>query len=229
MATAGLGSIAAPPAQGTAASAVVLDAGPAWTALTAAQREVLAPLAADWPTIEAPRKAKWLEVASRMQRLPASEQARIQQRMAEWARLTPVERARARQAFLDAKDVSAETKAAQWEAYRALPAGERKAFEDKARRAAERPSPPSAAAASTPALRALGTANAAAASSAPKAISPSLIQGKPGATTSLMTTKPQPPLHQSASGPRLNLTGAVDPVTLLPLDSARPGSAANKR
>ena len=65
--------------------------GPAWNSLSPAQQQALAPLQRDWPTIDANRKAKWIDVAARFPRMPAEERARIQARMTEWARLTPAD------------------------------------------------------------------------------------------------------------------------------------------
>ena len=77
------------------AAAAEAERGPAWAALTPVQQQLLAPLGREWHQIDAARKQKWLEVASRFPTLPAEERARIQARMAEWARMSPAERGRA--------------------------------------------------------------------------------------------------------------------------------------
>ena len=46
----------------------------AWEALTPAQRQALAPLQRDWPSLDASRQSKWLEVAARFPRMSADEQ-----------------------------------------------------------------------------------------------------------------------------------------------------------
>src|SRR5688572_11399900 len=68
------------------------SAGPSWQSLSPAQRAALAPLQNDWASIDAPRKSKWLDIAARYPKLPASEQQRLQDRMTEWARMKPGER-----------------------------------------------------------------------------------------------------------------------------------------
>ena len=44
--------------------------GPSWAQLSPAQRTALAPLQGEWDRIEADRKQKWLEVASRFHAMP---------------------------------------------------------------------------------------------------------------------------------------------------------------
>ena len=66
--------------------------GTAWPALTSQQQSALAPLKSDWHNIDATRRQKWLEIAARLQSLPPAERQRIQDRMSEWARMTPDER-----------------------------------------------------------------------------------------------------------------------------------------
>lgn len=198
---------------------VPVDQPPTWTSLTRAQQGVLAPLQRDWASIDASRKQKWLEVARRFPTMPEAERQRIQDRMAEWARMTPAERGRARLQFQETRQISAEDRQARWEAYRALPEDERQALAQQARK------PPAVKAAPTPAAT---TARGADASpkrnvvtpqrQAPvKAVAPTVVQAKPGATTSLITAKNPPPAHQQSGLPKIAATNDfVDPNTLLP-------------
>lgn len=193
-----------------AASSKAANEGPAWNSLSPSQRQALAPLERDWAGIEGARKTKWLEVAARFPAMPADERSRVQQRMAEWARLSPTERSRARMNFIDSKQLSREEKQARWEAYKSLPENERDALAARGRRA-ERGAAPASAAAAASAAR---PASAVAATSRP--VAPTLVQAKPGATTVLMTKPVAPPAHQQPGQPRIASTGAVDPATLLP-------------
>jgi hypothetical protein len=199
------------------------EAGPPWAQLSAEQRQALAPLEADWPQIDAPRKQKWLEVASRFRSLSPDERTRIQARMAEWARMTPAERTRARLQFQEARQLSAEERQARWQAYRALPEDERKQLEQQARQpqpAARNPG------ADTPAARrgqpsAPGDAkrNVVAVKAVPpaKAVTPASVQARPGATTTSIAKRPAPPPHQQPGLPKIAATPTfVDPATLLP-------------
>ncbi len=195
--------------------------GPAWSQLTPAQRQALAPLERDWSRIDEPRRAKWLEVATRFPTMPIDERQRLQQRMAEWARLTPAERSSARLQFQEARVLSPSERQAQWQAYQALPETEREALASRARR-------PAKAAASAPA----GAPRAAVAApdaagkrnlvepggNTPRTANGTVQQARPGATTTPITvTRPLPPPHNQAGMPKIAATpGFVDPSTLLP-------------
>lgn len=106
--------------------------GPAWGELTPNQRKVLAPLAPGWESIEPVRKLKWLSVAQTYPKLPPEEQAKLQGRMAEWAALSPRQRTLARLNFAESKKVPASDRAADWDAYKALPPEDRQKFAAKA-------------------------------------------------------------------------------------------------
>ena len=129
-----------------AASAVVPPLQqPAWSELTPEQKHVLAPLAADWDSLEPYRKKKWLGIATRYPTMGTEEQARIQANMKDWARLSAEERKAAREKFKTLKKAPPETQQAvkdKWQEYRELPVEEK----EKLREAAKaRPTPKSAA------------------------------------------------------------------------------------
>lgn len=191
-----------------------------WSALTPTQQKTLAPLQKDWNDIDAPRRAKWLEVAAKFPSMPKEEQARVQERMAEWARLTPAERNQARLQFQEVKQVPSTERKAQWEAYQALPPERREALAQTAKQSAKSASAPAVARAvagtgSAPQgkrnlVQAAGPVNI-------KPLTSTTQQVKPGATTTTMTTRPQQPAHQQAGLPKIAATpGFVDPSTLLP-------------
>jgi Skp family chaperone for outer membrane proteins len=74
-------------------------ATPAWTELTPAQQQVLAPLHAEWQQLDTTRRKKWVAIADRYRTMKPPEQERLQKRMQEWAKLTPEERKAARQKY----------------------------------------------------------------------------------------------------------------------------------
>ncbi len=199
-----------------AAVAASAPGGVAWSSLTPAQREVLAPLQSDWAGIEANRQQKWLEVARRFPSLPAAERERIQQRMADWARLTPAERGRARVQFLEAQQISPADRQARWEAYRALPPEEREALAQKAqaRRAAKPAVAPEPRATEVAAKRNVVSPTRQA---VVKPVAPAVVQAKPGATTSVVNARPPQPAHQQPGLPKVAATrDFVNQKTLLP-------------
>ena len=118
-----------------AANAFAADTvgGPTWASLSSAQRHALAPLAADWENLDPDRKQKWLEISQRFPTMSADRQQRVQQRMADWARMTPQQRTEARSNFQQSKSLPTEQRQAQWEAYQALPEDQRKALAKRSR------------------------------------------------------------------------------------------------
>jgi hypothetical protein len=191
-------------------------AGPAWSALTPAQQHALSPLQRDWNSIDAPRRRKWIEISERFGTLPPAEQARVQSRMAEWAKLTPKERAEARLNFKEAQQVAPQDRKSQWEAYKALPPDQRKQLADRAGNktpAAKAGKEPDGDAPEAKSSIVPNTAYAA----RPKAVAPTVAQAQPGATTNLISKRPTPPAHQQTGLPKIaTAPGLVDSATLLP-------------
>ena len=208
-----------------------------WSALSSHQRTALAPLEREWPGIDAPRKAKWLEVAARFPSMPAADQHRVQERMAEWARMSPAERGRARLSFQASKQFSPEQKQASWEAYKALPEVERRALASRSKPAvtsaitaathtAVAVAAPTTASAATPVKSSAGLTKPGASALAARPLTSTVVQAKPGATTTLMTTRTEPASAVAAGRPKI----VADPIqvnrsTLLPQN--RPQAAAS--
>ena len=198
-------------------AAAAREDGPRWRDLSAAQREALAPLEREWAGIDAQRKQKWIEIAARYPAMPPAERSRLQERMADWARLTPAQRGQARLNFQQAREVPRDDRRASWEAYQSLPSEERRRL---AARAAAQPN-------GAPVRRGTPVPEASQAKSnivpnpalaaPPRAVAPTVVQAKPGATTSLMSARRTPPSHQQTGLPKIAATpGFVDRQTLLP-------------
>lgn len=129
-------------------------ARPRWNELTPAQRDALAPLAKDWPTLDADRKRKWLEVAARYPNLSPDGKQRMHDRMAEFARLTPEQKKTARENFRRAYEVPAEQRNATVQKYQELPEDKKRELADRAatkQAAPRRPAAPAAKPAAKPA------------------------------------------------------------------------------
>ena len=132
---------------------------PTWVELTQEQQQILAPLAADWDKLDAPRKRKWLGIVKRYPQMSSDEQAKVQRRMQPWAKLTPEQRRTARENFKKLEKLppdKRQTLAQKWEEYMQLPEEQRKQLQA----AGKAPKEPRKAAASK---RADGTAPAGAA------------------------------------------------------------------
>lgn len=115
------------------ATGQVLSA-PTWIELPPQQKESLKPLAGTWDTLADGHKRKWLALAQTFPRLPSPEQTKMHARMAEWAALKPKERELARLNFAETKKIAPADRAANWEAYQALTAEEKKELAQKARK-----------------------------------------------------------------------------------------------
>jgi len=209
----------APRARPTAAP-VAREEGLRWQSLTAAQRDALAPLEHEWPTIDSGRKQKWITIAARFHALPAPEQARISQRMTEWAHLTPAERGELRMRFQQTRQVAAPDRSARWEAYQKLPPDEKQQF---AARAASSSAPAASSGSKTPGTSRFATQAKAnivpnpALAQPPRPVGPMVVQASPGATTRLITRPATPPAHQQTGMPKIAATPEfVNGSTLLP-------------
>lgn len=188
------------------------DRNLSWPSLNRAQQEALAPLQRDWASIETSRKEKWLEVVSRFPTMPQEERMRVQQRMSEWARLTPAERGQARLQFQESRQLTPQERQARWEAYQALPDEERRALAQRAK-----PAGKAASAVASSASGAKQNLVSVPAHAAAKPIAPTVVQAKPGATTTLMSTPVNPPAHSRPGEPKITAShGYVNPNTLLP-------------
>jgi len=194
-----------------AAPAAAAEEGVRWKDLTAQQRAALKPLERDWSGIDAPRKQKWLEIAARHPSMPPAEQERIAARMTEWAKLSPAERGQARLNFQEARQLSPQERQQRWEAYQALPPEQRRELATR-QSAPPRPAPPRDA--SQPKSNLVPNPAYAA---PPQPVAPTVVQARPGATTSLISTRPAPPSHQQTGMPKINASpGFVDKTTLQP-------------
>ncbi len=83
-------------------------AKPAWTELTAAQRQVLAPLVSEWEELDTTRRKKWVTIADSYPKMKPQEQQRLQERMKAWASLNPEQRRAAREKYQTVKKLPPE-------------------------------------------------------------------------------------------------------------------------
>jgi hypothetical protein len=201
------------------------EQGVRWRDLKPAQQAALKPLEREWSGIAAPRKQKWLELSARYPTLSATEQARVQERMSEWARLTPLERGQARLNFQEAKQLPAQDRQERWTAYQALSPEQKLEFAARAARPAPVASEAdrrnvttkSAGTVREPAQVKSNIVPDPALATAPKAIAPTTVQAGPGATTTTITKRPMPPSHQQVGLPKIAASpGFVNKSTLLP-------------
>ncbi|MDY7578451.1 DUF3106 domain-containing protein [Herbaspirillum sp. RTI4] len=103
---------------------------PAWSELTPAQKQGLAPLAAEWDKIESSRKEKWLVIGNRYASMTTTDQQRVQERMREWLKLTPGQRKAVRENYSRAQKLDAEQKNTQWKEYLQLSEEQKRKFSE---------------------------------------------------------------------------------------------------
>ena len=114
----------APPQTDPNSSAKVANSN--WQNLTQSQKKALAPLAPHWAQISLAQRNKWLVMSNNFDNLSPREQATLHHRMADWAALSPQQRAQARLSFNETKTLGSDQKKSQWEAYQALSQDDRK-------------------------------------------------------------------------------------------------------
>jgi len=203
-----------------------------WRQLTPSQQQALAPLAKEWDSLDLSRRRKWMEIATRFPSLPADEQARVQERMSSWAKLSPVERSQARIGFQQAQQIAPESRQAKWEAYQALAPEQRQELADKAAKKTEAKAldvkTGKGAAVTKPVLENQAKSNLVpqrASAPQPKPVAPTVVQNKPGVTTTLINQTAKPPAHQQSGMPKIMASPElVDRYTLLPKRPAAPAS-----
>lgn len=212
------------------------ELGPRFADLPPNQRLVLQPLEKQWPGINLEGKQKWISIAGQFAGLSADERARIQTRMSEWSRLSPAERGQVRMQFQQATKAAPQNRQAQWEAYQALPAEQKRQLASRADSApsnalarppdAGRRAEPIAKQAKDAALTKSNIVPNPNLAPQPRWVEPTVVQAQPGATTNLISKRMTPPAHQQTGMPKIAATpGFVDASTLLPRRGAQ-GAAA---
>ena len=119
-------------AYGEAQAVAQPEAGPPWSSLTTAQKEALYPLANRWALLSEMQKRNWLNLAAGFHALPPEEQTKMLARITDWASLSAQQRSQARLNYAAAARLPADNRRAQWEAYQALSAEEKKRLAAKA-------------------------------------------------------------------------------------------------
>ena len=120
----------------TAPAAAAPSKGPAWAELTAEQQQILEPLKPEWDRLDRPSRVKWTGIAKRYPSMTATGQRRVQTRMQNWAKLTPEQRAAARNSYRNTigrlPPEKKQDLRSQWQEYQALPEHEKRNLAAKA-------------------------------------------------------------------------------------------------
>lgn len=234
-ALAATGATGARAAGAQSAPTVALSSAPSWGDLTPAQRQALAPLARDWEQLPDDNKSKWVALANRFPTMSAQERQRVQARMNDWARTSPRQRGEARLRFQEARTLTPAERQARWEAYRNLPPEQRQQLAESASKRrtqeAERRSRNGVAANAAPQAQGADAGSRKSnivqppRPTARKAIAPSVVQTRPGATTSLINRRPEPAPYIKPGQPKV----APGPAAVQAQGPGRSASSPRRR
>ena len=166
--------------------------GPAWTALTAHQQQILAPLQNRWSSMSEITKRRWITLSEGFDQLSEADQNKLRKRMELWSSLSAQQRNQARLNFFNSRHHSADELQAKWEAYKALSEEEKQRLAAKAA-----PKPKGAAAALKPQSRKKLARVPAASSASPAAANLPKIQ--PPTAPAVPATKVPPAAAQPAA------------------------------
>lgn len=185
---------------GGASAPHVPHAHPAWEELSGAHQKILAPLQPLWNTFPEINRRKWQRIADRYPTLKPEEQARLQERMAEWVKMTPQQRRVARENYQITRTLPPEKKADAWDRYQQLPDEQKKKLA-----AAEKVPRRPGAVSGLPSAKRLPahTSKAPASAAAALAASPASAPLAPAAPASAVAAAPASPVltEGSASAP----------------------------
>nr|WP_311527315.1 DUF3106 domain-containing protein [uncultured Ralstonia sp.] len=101
---------------------------PNWAELTIVQQRIFAPLAPEWNGLSELARKKWLQIAQAYPKYTPAQQQRLQTRMADWIKLTPEQRHRARENFQTTKSLPVQKKSEAWQSYQQLTDEQKKAL-----------------------------------------------------------------------------------------------------
>lgn len=101
---------------------------PNWAELTVVQQRIFAPLAPEWNGLPELARKKWLQIAQAYPKYTPAQQQRLQTRMADWVKLTPEQRHRARENFQTTKSLPVQKKSEAWQSYQQLTEEQKKAL-----------------------------------------------------------------------------------------------------
>lgn len=103
-----------------------------WKDLGKKNQQVLLPLKSVWNDLSSLQQRKWIAIASQARKMSSTETEVLNQRMHDWALLSPSDREKARINFSKASQLSNDEKLKKWQAYQALSDAEKASLVKKA-------------------------------------------------------------------------------------------------
>lgn len=114
------------------AKAVSISSSNEWKDLDKKTQQVLLPLKSVWNDLSSLQQRKWIAIASQAHKMSSTETEVLNQRMHDWALLSPSDREKARINFSKASQLSNDEKLKKWQAYQALTDAEKASLVKKA-------------------------------------------------------------------------------------------------
>jgi hypothetical protein len=112
--------------------AVSISTSNEWKDLDKKTQQVLIPLKTVWKDLSSLQQRKWIAIASQAHKMSTTETKVLNQRMHDWALLSPSDREKARINFTKASQLSNDEKLKKWQAYQALTDAEKASLVKKA-------------------------------------------------------------------------------------------------
>lgn len=102
-----------------------------WSELTSKQQELLAPLMNDWSLLTDSQQERWLKVGRKYENEPAERQATMRERVSAWSKMSPRDKAAARENYKALKEKRQGERNSSWNSYQSLDPKKRDEFKVK--------------------------------------------------------------------------------------------------
>jgi hypothetical protein len=103
----------------------------AWRDLSPKQQELLTPVRSEWLGMSSNQKERWMKVGQKYEQESPENQAKMRERIFGWSKLTPTQKAQARENYQALKDKKRGERNSSWNSYQTLEPEEKGKFKDK--------------------------------------------------------------------------------------------------
>lgn len=91
-----------------------------WSTLSGKQQELLSPLKNDWDDMTNAQRERWLKVGRKYESEPAERQAVMRERVSTWSKMSPKDKAAARENYKALKEKRQGERNSSWNSYQSL-------------------------------------------------------------------------------------------------------------
>jgi hypothetical protein len=99
-----------------------------WSELSGKQQELLAPLKNDWDNMTNAQRERWLKVGRKYENEPVERQAVMRERVSTWSKMSPRDKAAARENYKALKEKRQGERNSSWNSYQSLDPKQRDEF-----------------------------------------------------------------------------------------------------